>query len=450
MQLPSRRRSLTAATTLLLTAALLPVASAAQATTGLPRIDAELETPALFDDEAGSYANADDPAIWLHPGKASRSVVVATAKEGGLRAYSLAGKQLQTIAAPVAPGPDDEAGRFNNVDLAYGVRLGGVSADLAVVSDRGRDTLRAYRIDPAAATAGRAPLTDVTDPAAPFVFSSSPDEVNEQSTAYGLATWRDPASGQHYALVSRRHTTEVALVRLVATPTGTITYTVVRTLTLPSSFSLPDGSTWTPCADPGELPQVEGMVVDAQTGVLYAGQEDVGIWRMPATLTGTPVLMDKVREFGVPATYDPETEECAVSGPDPGAGGRHISADVEGLTIYYRRDGRGYLLASSQGDNTFVVYQRAGANAYVTNFRIGPDSDGPDGSEECDGAMVLNVPLGEFDEGLLVVQDGFNTPDVDDSEGEARTNTNFKFVEWDDVAEEAGLAVDTSGWSPRR
>ncbi|OJF10534.1 phytase [Couchioplanes caeruleus] len=453
MHLRSGHRLLTVTTTLLCTAlpplALLPLAPVALAA-GLPVVDAERETPALFDDEAGSNSNADDPAIWLHPTNHGRSVVVATAKEGGLRAYSLTGRQLQSIAAPVGSG-SEEAGRFNNVDLAYGVRLAGVPSDLAVVSDRGRDTLRTYRIDPAAAAGGRAPLTDVSDPAAPPVFSSSPDEVGDQATAYGLATWRDPASGQHYALVSRRHTTQVALVRLVTTPAGTITYTVERRLTLPSSFRLPDGSSWTPCGEPGELPQVEGMVVDAQTGVLYAGQEDVGIWRMPATLTGTPVLMDKVREFGVPATFDPDTEECEVSGPDPGAGGKHISADVEGLTIYYRGNGRGYLLASSQGDDTFVVYQRAGGNEYVATFRIGPDSDGPDGSEQCDGAMVLNVPLGpDFDEGLLVVQDGVDTPDVRDPAGEVRTNTNFKFVEWDDVADETGLAVDTSGWHPRR
>ncbi|HEX8347421.1 MAG TPA: phytase [Actinoplanes sp.] len=441
---------LLAVATTLACVAVIPFTSVAQAAE-LPEVSAELETPAMFDDDAGDNSNADDPAIWLHPSNSGRSVVVATAKEGGLRAYSLAGRQLQSIAAPAAPGPDDEAGRFNNVDLVYGMSLAGSSADLAVVSDRGRDTLRTYRIDPAAAAAGRAPLTDVSDPAAPLVFSSSAAEVNDQATAYGVATWKDPASGQYYALASRRHTTQVALLRLIPTAAGKVTYTKVRTITLPSTFRLPNGSNWTPCEDPGEAPQVEGMVVDAQTGVLYAGQEDIGIWKMSAMLTGTPVLMDKVREFGVPATYNAETEECEPSGPDPGAGGQHIAADVEGLTIYYRRGGQGYLLASSQGDNTFVAYQRAGSNAYVGNFRVGPDSDGPDGSEECDGAMVLNVPLGdEFDEGLLVVQDGFNTPDVTDSAGEVRTNTNFKFVEWDDVAEEVGLAVDTTGWSPRR
>ncbi|NUO56826.1 MAG: phytase [Hamadaea sp.] len=431
-------------------AAVLLTALPAHATT-LPEVEAELETPALFDDDAGGNANADDPAIWLHPAHSGRSVVVATAKEGGLRAYSLSGATLQSIPAPQPPRPGDEGGRFNNVDLLYGMPIGGAARDIAVVSDRGRDQLRIYRIDPAAAAVGAPPLVDVTDAGAPLVFSADLDEVNDQRSAYGLATWRDKSTGGYYALVSRRHTTDVALVRLIATPSGTVTYTVVRTLTLPNTFTLPNGQSWSPCLEPDEQAQVEGMVVDAQTGVLYAGQEDVGIWRVSASLLGTPVLMDKVREFGVPATFDEATEEC-VSGTDPGFGGTHLSADVEGLTLYYRRDGKGYLLASSQGDFTFAVYQRQGANAYVGSFRIVADDDpsDPDGSEVCDGAAVLNVPLGnQFDEGLLVVQDGQNTPGELDENGEQRENTNFKFVEWDDVAEEVGLAVDTSGWNPR-
>src|SRR5437764_15438499 len=35
------------------------------------------------------------------------------------------------------------------------------------------------------------------------------------------------------------------------------------------------------------------------------------------------------------------------------------------LAIYYATSGRGYLIASSQGNNTYKVYERAGANRYV-------------------------------------------------------------------------------------
>lgn len=47
-------------------------------------IAAQYETAALFDDEAGGDANADDPAIWAHPDDRARSLIVAAVKNGGL------------------------------------------------------------------------------------------------------------------------------------------------------------------------------------------------------------------------------------------------------------------------------------------------------------------------------------------------------------------------------
>ncbi|WP_309239830.1 phytase [Actinomadura sp. J1-007] len=247
--------------------------------------------------------------------------------------------------------------------------------------------------------------------------------------------------------LSRRHTTRVGIVRLEATAAGTITYRRVRDVDLPASFPLPGGATWTPCEDPGRGPQVEGMVADEEHGALYAAQEDVGIWRIPIG-GGSPKLVDKVRDYGVPATYNPETDECEVSGPDPGAGGEHLTADAEGLTIYRQDDGEGYLLASSQGDNTFVAYGREAPNGYLGRFRVAPGR-AVDGSEECDGAMVTSARVGDFRDGLLVVHDGFNTPDVVDGNGEVRTNTDFKFVDWKQVAEPLDLDVTPGDWDPR-
>ncbi|MFI6902343.1 phytase [Nonomuraea sp. NPDC050394] len=398
--------------TLLLSLALVAVGAAPAHADGPPRATPVAETPALFDDDAGGNANGDDPAIWVNKKNSGRSLVIATAKEGGLYVYDLGGRQLQHVAAPPAPGKDDEPGRFNNVDLVYGFH----GKDLAVVSDRGRDQLRFYAIDPVTLR-----LTDVSDPAAPYVFNKDQKEVNEARTAYGLATWQD--GGGDYALVSRRHQTRIGLAKLTERR-GKVSYRLVRTLDLPRAFDLPDGSRWRPCGEPGELAQVEGMVVDRGRDVLYAAQEDVGIWRLPADLSGEPVLVDKVKEYGRQDTYDPETEEC-LPGEDRGHGGEHLAADAEGLTIWYGKGGAGYLLASSQGDNTFSAYRREGRNAYLGSFRVGTGR-GIDATEHSDGAMVVGEPLGRFREGLLVVHDGQNTP----ADGE-RENTNFKFVPWD-------------------
>ncbi|WP_433549603.1 phytase [Streptomyces sp. CA-294286] len=423
---------------LALATALAALATAAPAQAGSPRpsspapqtlpaVTPRAETPPLHDDEAGGNADADDPAIWRNAADPGRSLVVATAKEGGLRVYDLDARQVQSVAAPAGPAPGDAPGRFNNVDLVHGLRLPSGPADLAVTSDRGNDRLRFYRIDGSAqARRAGAPLTDVTDPAAPPVFSASQQEINDQRTAYGLATWTDRTTKRSYALVSRRETTRVALLELLPAANGTVGYRKVRTLDLPSAFRLPNGRTWTPCGEPGELPQVEGMVVDPADGTLYAGQEDVGIWRLRADLTSKPELIDRVREYGVPGTYDEETEEC-VPGADPGHGGSRLTADVEGLALITEADGDGYLLASSQGDDTFAAYDREKSddNEYEGGFRVTAASATLDGSEECDGAAALNAPLGpKYPRGLLVVQDGDDTPQAG-----GREATGFKFVD---------------------
>lgn len=435
-----------AATTVALAAAVLPAVPAAADGDELALVQARLETPPVFDDDAGGNANADDPAIWSHPDDRDGDLVVATLKEGGLAVYDTAGNEIQRIAAPAAPRPGDAVGRFNNVDLIYGFRLGHKKTDLAVVSDRGRDTVRMYAIDPDAAEDRQSPLTDVTDPGIAPVFSASQDEINEERTAYGLASWTD-SRGRSYAAVSRADTSRLGLVRLKATHAGTVTYQHLGNVDLPTSFSLPGGGTWTPCGDPGEGPQVEGMVADTENGALFAAQEDVGIWRIPVT-GGAPVLLHKVKQFGIPATYNPVTDECEVSGPDPGVGGPHLTADAEGLTIYRQDDGEGYLIASSQGDNSFAVFDREDPEDYIGRFRITPGTT-VDGSEECDGAMVTSAPIGGFSDGLLVVHDGFDSPEEVDGDGEVREKTNFKFVDWEDVADPLDLDVDPGDWDPR-
>jgi 3-phytase len=384
----------------------------------LREVTARVETPALFDDEAGGDADGDDPAIWVHPWDRRHSLVIATAKNGGLRVYDLRGREVQSIATPAAPGPDDEPGRFNNVDLVPGFRLGGRQVDLAVVSDRGRDQIRSYRIDAADAAAGRPPLHDVTAAGAPFAFSRDQAEVNIQATAYGLAAYGT------YLVVSQRSRPTIGLFRLVATAGG-VSYRRVDKLDFPATFRLPDGTTWSPCQDPGDGPQFEGMTVDPVTGTVYAAQEDIGLWRVavrPDHFHGVPRVVEHTREYGVPATFDPVEEECVVDyGADPGFGGR-IAADVEGVAIY-----RDTLLVSSQGDNTFFTYDRW-SNRPTGRFAV---ADGPaaDGSQDCDGAAVVATALPGYQGGLLVVHDGENTPDVPGGDGEPRPNTNFKFVD---------------------
>ncbi|WP_198667632.1 phytase [Glycomyces dulcitolivorans] len=416
--MPSRLLTLTALGSL---AALL-AAPAAQAAADEP-VTAILETPALYADDD---ADADDPAIWIDREDPEDSLVITTAKEAGLYVYDLEGNELQHVDPRPAPGEDDAPGRYNNVDLISDFKLDGERVDLAVASDRGMDNLGIFKIEDGE-------LEDVTDPDAGWIFSESQAEINEEHTTYGLATFQNRSGA--YVLVSRNAESEVALLKLKAEGEE-VTWEKVRTLNLPADFDLPNGESWKPCDDTGQDPQVEGMVVDKATGTAYLGQELVGIWKIGADLKGEPELVDTAIEFGLPGTYDPETDECTY-GPNPGYGGDFIHTDIEGLTIYSTGRGKGYLLASSQGDNTYAVYDLKGSNDYLGSFAI--ESGDVDATQHSDGADVVNATLPGYPGGLLVVQDGDNTP-----EGTDESSTNFKFIAWQDVAKNSGLNLKSN------
>lgn len=400
----------------------------------LVEVPAVLETQPEFDDEAGGNADVDDPSIWINPKDRDKSLVIGTLKDAGLSVFDLNGKQIQRIAPPGAPSPADKPGRFNNVDVVQGVKVGGKKVDLAVASDRGRDQLHIFTIDAKKLAAGKDPLTDVTAADVPFLFNENQAQVNEKANAYGLDLYQGK-DDEPLAMVSQELRSTIANVELKAKGSK-ITYKVTAKANLPTSFDLPDGTTFTPCQDPGEEAFSEGIFVDTENDVAYVAQETVGLWRMDPDLTKfKPELFDKAKEFGVPATFDVEADECVVSGKDPGFGGKNLSTDIEGTTLFDAGDGKGYLIVSSQGNNTIAVYDRQDDNAFIGTFRISTGKGEVDSVEETDGMTVTNVPLGQFKEGLMVTQDGANTPDVAGGEGgEPRENSNFKFVSWGTVA----------------
>jgi 3-phytase len=249
-------------------------------------------------------------------------------------------------------------GRLNNVDLRQGFRLGRATVTLVAASDRGRDTLALYRLD--RSTRRLVPLAS-----RPFRFSFEP---------YGLCMYRSPASGRAYVFVTSEDG-RVEEWRLSA-PSGRLVASRVR------SFAV--GS------------QSEGCVADDRAQRLYVAEEDVGIWRYGA---------------------EPGAGTARVRVDTTGRGG-HVAADVEGLALA-AGPGGGFLVASSQGDSTFAVYERTGANRYRGSFAVGA-SGRVDAVGDTDGIDVTSAALGpSFAEGLLVVQDGRN-------EG----RQNFKLLGW--------------------
>jgi len=271
-------------------------------------------------------------------------------------------------------------GRLNNVDLRYGFPLGGQQVTLVIATDRtdpARGRLAIYRVNPV--TRG---LEDV---AAPDSYLGG--------DAYGMCMYRSPVSGQYYAFNIADD--QVQQWALFDNGRGQVGIRLVRAVPLSS--------------------QGEGCVADDQLGNVYVGEEDVGIWR-----------------FG--AEPGDGAEHTLIDSVEPDG---HLIAEVEGLTIYDAGAGKGYLIASSQGGNAFMVYKRAPDNAYLGRFLI-TRSDTSDAVTHTDGIDVTNMALGQaFPEGVFVAQDDKNT---DPSEYQ-----NFKLVSWTDIASALKLTVGTSG-----
>ena len=437
MTLRPRPALLTAAALSLLLATPTVAAPPAPAP-GPVEVTTDNETPVLYDSDEGGNASGDDPAIWVDDADSANSLVVVTAKEGGLRVYDLGSQELQSVAATPAPRADGVDGRFNNVDIAYDVPLGGRLVDVAVASDRYNDQVRFWVIDPAGARA-ETPLTEVTAAEMPFLFQNDREGVDTEQTAYGLAVWQ-PVQGGTYVVVTQEGTTAITLVRVVEVD-GRLGYEPVDTVELPGEFPLPDGTTWVPCEEPGVGPQFEGVAADRRTGTLFAAQEDVGLWTIQLStggFRGKGKLVDRVKDFGIHDAYDEETEECEPVDPAAtGFGGSLLEADAEGVDIYYGRGATGYVVVSSQGDDTFAVYERQGSHRAVGSFAV-RGVDGVDDIHGSDGLAIASRPVGDYTRGLLVTHDEPETgPGVD----EDQDPTNFSYVDWGQVVDALGLRL---------
>jgi 3-phytase len=449
-------------------------------------------------DEAPATPDADDAAIWINRDDHRRSLMIGTAKDAGLLVYDLSGRLVQALLPPNAPqileadpptpggvntAPDDPCadsasgdtfGRYNNVDIAYDLKLGthpgAPRADVAVVSDRGCDRVRFFRIDP---SNPNDPLVDITSPGVPRVFPRRYDQpwlvqpsgdregwaanpLDDQNTVYGLTVDQGKPTE---VFVTERERGLVRHLRIEPTAAGRLTYEIVRTFLFDTSFDLEDENgapySWTPCREAvQEEPQSEGLVFDTVNDTLYVAFETIGMYKIALTKStpdfvkvGRERLIEPVRSFGqayhaVPdddefeCDYDPEE----APGPDdveaPGSNanvGTFLEADLEGLSIITSSRGEVVMLASSQGDSSFHFY-------WIRNSQPRPRHLGSfliDGVGDTDGVHYVPVPLGRnYPLGLLVVQNG-EAPEPDDTSDingyEFDGATQFLFLSFADV-----------------
>ncbi|WP_426446663.1 phytase [Paenibacillus sp. S-38] len=260
-----------------------------------------------------------------------------------------------------------ETGRMNNIDVCYGFKLAGQSVDIAAATNRTTNTIDIFAIDRSTGALRSVIGTPI---------------VSSMSEVYGFSLYHSLKTGKFYALVLGKEG-EFEQYELYDNGKGAINGKKVREFKLAT--------------------QSEGMVADDEYGRLYIAEEDAGIWAYGAE----------------PGDGDARKSVAAVDGVK-------LTADVEGLTLYYGEDGEGYLIASSQGSSSYAVFDREDGE-YEGSFVI---ADGPaiDGTSETDGIDVLSFGLGsQYPDGIFIAQDDQNLQDG------AVINQNFKIVKWDAV-----------------
>ncbi|MDE1461788.1 phytase [Spartinivicinus poritis] len=440
-----KEKNLTATTTLFVTVFLFNPALANKI--DFTKITASQETRTFFDDKWDNESDADDPTVWVNPHDSAKSLIIGTLKQGGLAVFNLQGKMIQQII-PEQNQVTGLQGRYNNVDILTGYLLEDSQMDLAVVTDRGTDKLKIFSINYQGES--KPVLTDITSNSAPMLFSRSVDDVKAKKTAYGLAVHYNQKQQQGIGFVTQANHTKIAQINFYTTPAGKISYTVSAYHLLPSNFNTESDPHWSPCQEEdGDQPQLEGLVIDSQRQLLYASQEQVGIWQIPyqthslTTKPSLPVLIDTVASFGVPykRIWDPIEEEYQCHWLNSLPQDAHLKADVEGLALYQPQQGQQYLIASSQGDDHYAVYQlnhQPINPKFIGRFQINKGL--VDGTSHTDGIAITTQAIGDqYPHGLMVVQDGDDEPISFNSKGKQRDKTNFKFVSWEKIKRYLGL-----------
>ncbi len=260
-------------------------------------------------------------------------------------------------------------GEINNIDVAYNLQLATRTVDICGGTNRTTNAIDIFEIS--------------ADGTLDYILKNGPESgVNE---VYGFCFYHSPTSDKNYAILCGKN--------------GVVEHYEILEgqdslgLNLVSSFDIGG--------------QCEGMVADHKHGYLYVGEEDKGIWKLNAEPSNpNPVLIP----------FSSKTDNV------------NIKFDIEGLTIFYTSSDHGFLIASSQGNNSFAIYDRSMTNDYIGSFSIG---DGQvDGTEDTDGIDVVNLNLGsKFPNGLFIAQDGENM------NGTTEFPQNFKLTDWKKISD---------------
>ncbi len=278
----------------------------------------------------------DDMCVWVHPKDPAQSTVITSDKSAGkLFVYDLEGALVQTVPVSGKPG---------NIDSRDGFQLGEKTCSIVAFNERDGSAIHLYAVDPETRQLSRVDDGAITT-----------------GLNYGFTLYRSPKSGAMYGItVPDEGEGYVEQYLLEATSSGQISGKRVRR--------------WA-------IGQAEGCVADDRTGMLYIGEEKVGIWAVDAEPDGDVPgkLLQPVGAHG-------------------------LVADVEGLCLVYGGGGNAYLLASCQGKSTYYVYRLDDALTFVKTFTVR-------GATITDGIDIVYQKLGSvFPNGFFALHNGMAAP----------------------------------------
>lgn len=289
--------------------------------------------------------DSDDPAIWLHPYDVSESLILGTDKgeDGSLYVFDIRGREIKEKSV-------HKLNRPNNVDVEYGVPFRGSHIDIAVITERGKNRLRIYKLPELEPVDGGKGIS---------VF-----EGEQNRDCMGIGIYKNPHDNSVYAIISRKagpSGTYLWQYALRENNNGFISGIHVR------SFGLFSGTK-----------EIESIAVDDELGYVYYSDEGAGIRKYYAD----PERINVDIELGFFGTDD-------------------FSQDMEGLAIYTLPEGQGYILVSDQQRGCINIYPREGAYDNPNKHLI--IKSVPIAALLCDGIEVVATHnFASFPGGLVV------------------------------------------------
>ncbi len=316
--------------------------------------------------------NADDPAIWFNKVTPESSIIFGTDKYRGIYTYNLKGQVIGF----------SKSGRVNNIDLRS-------------LKDSNTNKFKTFIFG----SNGTNNSLDL------WIYS---DEVIHQASLnnnFSLSQKSHVSVKTNFLSygICAGHDKELGIIAFVTEAMGSrvqLWQYLNNSLSLIKTF------------DNENAYESEGCVYDDENRTLFISEENErGVIRAYK-------LFNEL-DFNKPEIID--TREGNITG------------DPEGLSILKINKKDGYLIASSQGNSTFNIYQRNAPYTFINKFSV-ISNEIIDGVSDTDGIDILNTYLNkDFPSGILVVQDGKNTGEQNVSK------ENFKYLSLQDLIKKLDL-----------